>query len=94
MSTNLLKFWKHFEILSPDGSSRPAPDPETGSCDVSLIFLFPKCLERTGVWLLSLAQEAVPSATDESLEEVTVFYFKSFVMPEMCNLYFVLFTGG
>ena len=41
-----------------------------------------------------LAQETVPSTTDEYLEEVTVFYFKSFVMPEMCNLYFVLFTGG
>ena len=36
----------------------------------------------------------MPSATDESLEEVTVFYFKSLVMPEMYNVYFVLFTGG
>ena len=34
------------------------------------------------------------SATDESLEEVTDFLFISFVKPEMCNLYFVLFTGG
>ena len=36
-------------------------------------FLFPKFLELTGVWLYSLAQEAVPSATDESLEEVNSF---------------------
>ena len=51
VSTNSLKFWKHFEILSPDGSSRPAPDPEAGSCDVFLICLFSKFLELTGVWL-------------------------------------------
>ena len=41
-----------------------------------------------------LAQETVPSTTEESLEEVTVFYFKSFAMPEMCIFYFVHFTGG
>ena len=57
-------------------------------------FLFPKFLELTGVWLYSLAQEAVPSATDESLEDVTVFDFKSFVMPWMRNWYIRHYAGG
>ena len=53
------------------------------------IFFEIKTQNTLDFWLQPLAQEAVISATGESLKEVTVFDFKSFVLPNMllCNLY-------
>ena len=62
---------------------------ETGSCDLFFLSIFfeIKTQNTLDFWLQPLAQEAVISATGESLEEV--FDFKSFVLPNMllCNLY-------
>ena len=60
-----------------------------------IYFLWKKTRNTLDFWLQSLAQEAVTSATEESLEEVTVFDLKSFIMPNMllCNLY-IAGSGG
>ena len=60
------------------------------------IFSSKKTRKTLDFWLQSLAQETETIATEESLEQVSVFDFKSFVLPNMllCNLYIAGIRGG